>query len=102
MRGFRVLVFRARRWAASGLFVGVLLGAVSDAAASAGQLDVSFGGDGKATTNLTPAGDFASAVAVQANGKVVVAGGANFQGGHGGERFGAVRYNADGSLDVRV
>jgi uncharacterized delta-60 repeat protein len=54
-----------------------------------GSLDPTFGGDGKV---LVPLGGAAYAVAIQGDGKLVVAGGA-------GSRFGVVRLNADGSLD---
>jgi uncharacterized delta-60 repeat protein len=54
-----------------------------------GSLDTSFGGTGEV---LTVKG-FAMGVAVQADGKVVVAGGS-------GGNFEAVRYNADGTLDA--
>jgi uncharacterized delta-60 repeat protein len=51
-----------------------------------GTLDASFGEDGRVTTDI---GGGASAVALQADGKIVVAGGG----------FDLVRYNADGTLD---
>ena len=52
----------------------------SAASAQAGQLDTSFGGDGKVTTDVTARGDFASKVAIQADGKIVVVGGASWEG----------------------
>jgi uncharacterized delta-60 repeat protein len=52
-----------------------------------GTLDASFGTGGKATT------DFAGTVTVQADGKLVVAGGAN-------SGFAVARYNSNGSLDT--
>src|SRR5437867_1611039 len=58
---------------------------------SAGALDRSFGSGGKVITDFTNPYEFASAVAVQADGKVVVVG-TNGQ-------FALARYNADGSLD---
>jgi uncharacterized delta-60 repeat protein len=60
-----------------------------------GSLDSSFGGDGKVMTNLSPAGDWANAVAIQDDGKIVVAGRAS----GGGGRFALVRYHANGTLD---
>ena len=60
-----------------------------------GSLDSTFSGDGKLLTNFTAGSDFATAVALQADGKIVVAGGA---GGLGG-RVALARYNANGSLD---
>lgn len=62
-----------------------------------GTLDSSFGGDGKVTTAL---GDwaYANGIGVQSDGKIVAAGIAFSPGP--GERFGVVRYNADGTLDA--
>jgi uncharacterized delta-60 repeat protein len=68
----------------------------SPASAAVGQLDLSFGVDGKVTTSF--AGDAsATAVAIQPNRKIVVVGStvdANFQAD-----FALARYNRDGSLD---
>jgi len=50
-----------------------------------GSLDLSFGGDGKVTTNLTRGRDYAWDFSLQADGKIVAAGAA-------GARFGVVRY----------
>jgi serralysin len=61
-----------------------------------GTLDTSFGGDGRVTTNFTTGKDFALGVAIQANGKIVAAGGARGTGG----RFALARYNANGTLDT--
>jgi uncharacterized delta-60 repeat protein len=60
-----------------------------------GSLDTSFGGTGEVTTIVTSVqqGGWARDVAIQQDGKVVVAGEA-FPG------FALVRYNADGSLDT--
>ena len=60
------------------------------ASAKAGGLDPSFGGDGKVVTNLTRRNDAASALAIQADGKIVLARG-------GG--FGVARYSSDGTPD---
>jgi uncharacterized delta-60 repeat protein len=65
-----------------------------------GGLDATFGNGGKV---LTAPGahrnDSATAIAVQADGKIVVAGSSD-QGGTAGLDFVLVRYNADGSLDA--
>jgi uncharacterized delta-60 repeat protein len=64
-----------------------------------GTLDLTFGGgDGKVSTNVAGAADGASAIAVQADGKIVLAGqaGAAF----GALDFAVARYNADGTLDA--
>jgi uncharacterized delta-60 repeat protein len=58
-----------------------------------GTLDTTFGGDGRVTTNFTAGDDVANGVAVQADGKIVVVGGANFT------RFALARYSSDGTLD---
>ena len=60
-----------------------------------GSLDPSFGAGGKATSQLN-GGDGAHAVALQPDGKVVVAGSTE---GSGGLDFRVARLNTDGSLD---
>ena len=60
---------------------------------SDGTLDTTFDTDGIATTNIG-AGQAAHAVAVQSNGKIIVAG-----SGFSGD-FSVVRYNSDGTLDT--
>src|SRR5690349_15519561 len=57
-----------------------------------GDLDVSFSGDGKQTTDFGGS-DAAAAAAVQADGKIVVA-------GSSGGNFALARYGADGALDL--
>ena len=59
-----------------------------------GSLDPTFGSGGKVTTDFTPGGNFgfASALALQSDGKIVVA-------GYAGD-FALARYNTDGSLDT--
>ncbi|CAN5267513.1 hypothetical protein BH18ACT14_BH18ACT14_01300 [soil metagenome] len=66
------------------------------ALAAPGGRDPGFSGDGKATANFGSGNDFANSVAIQADGKIVVAGRA---GGAGG-RFGLARYNRNGTLDT--
>jgi len=61
-----------------------------------GSLDSTFGSGGKVITALTPGNDTGYAVAVQPDGKIVVAG---FTQEGGGAVAMVVRYNADGSLD---
>uniref|UniRef100_A0AAU2K1G8 Calcium-binding protein n=1 Tax=Streptomyces sp. NBC_00049 TaxID=2903617 RepID=A0AAU2K1G8_9ACTN len=58
-----------------------------------GSLDTSFDTDGKVTTDFTGGADQAFSVALQADGKIVAA------GGRSGD-FALARYNADGSLDT--
>ncbi|MFI3187362.1 MAG: hypothetical protein QX198_15415 [Methylococcaceae bacterium] len=63
---------------------------------SDGNLDNTFGTDGKVTTSVYSSKDVAYAVAVQADGKLLVAG----NGDNSNELFAATRYNIDGSLDT--
>jgi len=60
-------------------------------------LDTSFSGDGKVQTDIGSADDFGHDVAVQADGKIVMAGDSR---GSGSADFAVVRYLADGSLDT--
>ena len=63
-----------------------------------GSLDTTFGGDGKVTTDLTSYPDDGLAMAIQADQRIVVVGGAGF--GAPNEKFGLVRYNPNGTLDT--
>jgi uncharacterized delta-60 repeat protein len=63
-----------------------------------GSLDSSFGAGGKVITEFTAGFDLASDVALQADGKIVAAGGAG--GGGQGGALAVARYNSDGSLDT--
>jgi uncharacterized delta-60 repeat protein len=62
-----------------------------------GSLDPTFSGDGKQTTNFG-GDDVANDVAVQADGRIVLAGVAT--GGATGNDFALARYNTNGSLDT--
>lgn len=62
-----------------------------------GALDPTFGAGGKVTIDFAGKSDTARAVALQADGKIVVAGGATTAGNE--ERFGVARLNLDGTLD---
>jgi uncharacterized delta-60 repeat protein len=66
-----------------------------------GSLDTSFSGDGKAHIRLGSHGDHAPSVALQADGKLVVAGYSldAVSGGPSSDDFSILRFNADGSLD---
>ena len=64
-----------------------------------GQLDDSFSADGIARTDLTKREDVAAAVAIQADGAIVVAGTARFEPGGAGQRWAEVRYEENGTLD---
>ena len=83
---------RTRAYAAIVLIVlTASLLAAATAQSSPGELDASFGGDGKQTTDFGDH-DYGSAVAIQDDGKSVVA-------GRSGAGSTLARYRADGSLD---
>jgi uncharacterized delta-60 repeat protein len=68
-----------------------------------GTLDTGFGGDGNVTTDFGGGVDAtARAVAIQSDGKIVVAGftASDQVGGQGPGDFALARYNADGTLDT--
>jgi uncharacterized delta-60 repeat protein len=65
-----------------------------------GTLDPSFGGDGRVTADFARRGDYANAVVVQADGKLVAGGYATYSRTNGFNRFAVARYNADGTLDT--
>ncbi|MEO6327838.1 MAG: T9SS type A sorting domain-containing protein [Ginsengibacter sp.] len=57
-----------------------------------GSLDNSFSGDGKQVTDFGSSNDYAKAIAIQSDGKILLA-------GRGGNTLALARYNSDGSLD---
>jgi uncharacterized delta-60 repeat protein len=75
-----------------------LVATASPASAAPGTLDPTFSGDGKVFTDLGPGSDIAFDVAIQDDGKIVVAGDRN----HFSQvvRFALVRYHANGVLDA--
>lgn len=67
-----------------------------------GTLDPSFGNGGVVTTDFgggVDSYDAATSIAVQPDGKIIVAGGVFQPSGGTGEDFGMARYNSDGTLD---
>ncbi|WP_157580753.1 Ig-like domain-containing protein [Segetibacter koreensis] len=62
-----------------------------------GTLDTTFSQDGRQTTDFTSGNDFAASVALQGDGKIVLAGMVvnNYY-----RDFGLARYNTDGTLDI--
>ena len=82
------------------LVAAIVVGVVFSAGAQAapGDLDLTFSGDGKQTTDFAGS-DQANGVAVQADGKIVAVGGAGGGTGNPG-RFALARYNPNGSLDA--
>jgi uncharacterized delta-60 repeat protein len=71
----------------------VVLATPLPARAADGNLDASFGRDGKLRTDFFGGHDEATDVAIQADAKIVVV-------GEAGDDFGLARYNSDGSLDA--
>jgi len=68
--------------------------------AAPGGLDPSFGTGGRVVTDFNLSTDIANAVALQADGKLVVVGTTYTNNDFSGEDFAIARYNADGSLDA--
>ena len=67
---------------------------------SDGTLDTTFGADGKLTTYFGGNNDFATAVTVQSDGKILVAGTGYSGGVTNANDFALARYNSDGTLDT--
>lgn len=63
----------------------------------AGTLDPTFGNGGKVVTSITPGQDKAYGVAIQTDGRIIVAG--HSSSTITGKDFAVIRYNSDGSLD---
>jgi len=66
----------------------------------AGKLDTGFGEGGKVSTDLGTKADHANAVALQPDGKIVVAGSTQDPDPAQGENFVLVRYDANGKQDT--
>ena len=64
---------------------------------SNGSLDTGFGSNGKVTTDIANDDDYGNSVAIQADGKIVVAGYGRISSNND---IVVVRYNTDGTLDV--
>ena len=77
-----------------GVIVASALLSPASATATTGFLDKTFNGNGRVLTNVA-GDDSGQAVAVQADGKIVVTGATS-----GGTDVALVRYNTDGSLDT--
>ncbi|AVH73051.1 NHL repeat-containing protein [Nostoc sp. 'Lobaria pulmonaria (5183) cyanobiont'] len=65
---------------------------------SNGSIDTNFGSNGKVITDFPGTDDFANSVALQSDGKIVVAGSTGNIGANGD--FALARYNSDGTLDA--
>jgi uncharacterized delta-60 repeat protein len=81
--------FKKSRLAGLAVAIVAALAISMVALAAAGGLDPTFGNGGKVTTYVGSSNSFANAMAVQPDGKIVVAGGSQ-----------VVRYNSDGTLDT--
>jgi uncharacterized delta-60 repeat protein len=66
---------------------------------AAGDLDSTFGRGGKVITDFNHTTDIANAVALQADGKIIVVGQSYANNDFSNEDFAVVRYNANGTLD---
>ena len=64
---------------------------------SNGSLDSTFDTDGKVTTAIGTSNDYATSIAIQSDGKIVVAG---YSANGTNNDFAVVRYNANGGLDT--
>ena len=69
------------------------------AQAADGDLDPTFGIGGMVMTDISRSTDIANAVAVQADGKLVVVGTTYKNNDFSGEDFVVTRYNTNGTLD---
>src|SRR5262245_37292985 len=68
--------------------------------AAAGDLDPTFGTGGTLMTDINRSTDLAQAVALQADGKLVVVGQTYKNNDYSTEDFVVARYNTDGTLDT--
>src|SRR6266478_85466 len=76
--------------------IGLNIFSITTAHAQPGSLDLTFGTGGKVMTDFTGTDDFGNSIALQSDGKLVLAGYSN-----NGSNYdvAVVRYNSDGSLD---
>lgn len=66
---------------------------------SNGSLDTTFGDNGLVQTTFSTSGCYASALALQADGKIIAAG-TNYRDFSSNSDFGLARYNSNGTLDT--
>jgi uncharacterized delta-60 repeat protein len=86
---------RRRTWLAAPAVLLLVSGLLaSPAVAAPGDLDTSFGGDGRVRTSFGSEGALASTVLIRPDGKIVVAGGA------GDLKFAIAQFELDGTLDT--
>src|SRR5438093_6849648 len=92
------LATHCRAIGATGIIL-TFFASVQMAQAADGDLDPTFGTGGTVMTGLNHSTDIANAVAVQADGKLVVVGQTYKNNDYTGEDFAVARYNTDGTLD---
>jgi uncharacterized delta-60 repeat protein len=92
------LIAHFRVICASAAMVLIISGQIVQAAD--GDLDPTFGTDGKVLTDFDHSTDIANAVAIQADGKLVVVGTTYTNNDFSGEDFAVARYNSNGTLDL--
>jgi uncharacterized delta-60 repeat protein len=94
---------RTTIWKALLVTLALSLVTYTVALAAAGDLDTSFSGDGKVTTNIGGAlvNDSGRGMTIQSDGKIIVVGDHyNVFDGTGNGDFAVVRYNTNGTLDT--
>lgn len=77
----------------------ILFSLITPAKSAPGDLDASFGNNGKSIISFTPASDWIEDIAIQADGKIVAVGLTGFTPGVA-KNFGVARFNSDGALDA--
>ena len=77
-----------------------LIAGVQLAHGAGGAIDQSFGRSGRVTTDFNGTTDIAYAVALQPDGKLVVAGTSYANNDYSKEDFAVVRYNSNGTRDL--
>jgi uncharacterized delta-60 repeat protein len=92
-------LIRCRRTVTAAIVLTCLIISLQLAQAAAGDLDPTFGIGGMVTTDINRSTDIANAVAVQADGKLVVVGQTYKHNDYTTEDFVVARYNTDGTLD---
>ena len=92
-------VARCREIGASAIIL-TFFANVQMAQAADGDLDPLFGSGGMVMTDLSKSTDLAEAVAIQADGKLVVVGTTYKNNDFSDEDFVVTRYNTDGTLDI--
>ena len=93
-------LLRCRRIVTAAFVLTCLIIGPQMAQAAAGDLDPTFGIGGKVTTDIKRSTDIANAVALQADGKLVVVGQTYQNNDYSTEDFVVARYNTDGTLDT--